>query len=391
MYEKGLEYTNQKNFIAAEECFKEGLKEDNTNSMCLNGYGAILIQKNEYLKAIDYLEKSLSYEPNNVKALSNLGLIFLIKGEIEIASSYYEKAISIDSSDPTAKNQKLKLTHIQSTLNILKENIQSIQSFVTTISKKCSHKTLQVNCDYCSEINSTINNKLDVALKSWLNLLDSYELRYLNNTELIQLINQIICRNINNLSNVYPPDIFNYPLNNWKVEKVNEILHKMLFYCKGLTIERHFEDEEEIVNIRETMEYLYYTYFNYETTRINNIYKLNFVHKIYKNKFSIYCFSDNIGIFKELPFYFNVMPFGIEQNGAKVLIKLQNDIIKPITSLSILGVKAEHSYMNQFYPNKHFIQKLTEYKSNDQTFKVDILTTVDDDDVIFDISEFFGK
>lgn len=81
----------------AELYLKQALRLHQGNPHVLKLLGVISAQRNEYSKALQYLNDSLKAFPKNSLAWSNLGNVFLELYDYQNALNAYDKSLKIDS------------------------------------------------------------------------------------------------------------------------------------------------------------------------------------------------------------------------------------------------------------------------------------------------------
>lgn len=77
----------------AEKNYKIVLRMDENYVEALNDYGALLSNRKEYGKALEYLNKALDIEPTHEEALTNMGITYGKIGDYQNAMRYIDKAI----------------------------------------------------------------------------------------------------------------------------------------------------------------------------------------------------------------------------------------------------------------------------------------------------------
>jgi predicted O-linked N-acetylglucosamine transferase (SPINDLY family) len=88
---------HQKNELSdAESIYQEILKNESNHFDALLLYGTLLVQREDFKKAVSYLEKGLSIQSDNSNLFYNLGLAYEGDGFKDKAISHYEKAIQLN-------------------------------------------------------------------------------------------------------------------------------------------------------------------------------------------------------------------------------------------------------------------------------------------------------
>lgn len=397
-YNEGIESANNKNFDYAELCFRNGIAADPNYSYSYNGIGLLYLFKKNYEEAKFYIEKALKLDPFNAKIITNLGGVYREQDKIEQAILQYEEALSNDPTYSPAITMKNRMKELLRIKGVIEDKMSALSMMVVFTKCSAGHQNIQNDCNYCNTIDSDLLKKIDSIGKLWRELFQLFNF-YLDNDRFIELLNDAnllkfvrhIVYNLNNLSIRYEKDIFNYPLDNWDNNSIVSGYQQILYNCRGFTIERYI-NAISVVDIRNMMESLYYSFLNFEKTKVENVYKITFIHKVYGNVISLYSFVDDIETLNNSPFYFNVMPLGFDNRQVIVSMRLLNGIVKPLTNNTTLGVKSEHTYVKQLYPkSKIQKQEKTKLVFNNNEIDVDILTTDNNDTLVFDISEFYGK
>ena len=94
--EKASEYSNQKNFSKAIDCYNEALKLDSNYAPALNGLGWVYQSKHEYDKAVEHFNRALAIDGNYASSWNGLGYASNYKGEYDKAIEYCQRAIDSD-------------------------------------------------------------------------------------------------------------------------------------------------------------------------------------------------------------------------------------------------------------------------------------------------------
>lgn len=98
----------KENLNKADSMSYKTIQLDPESSFNLDTYGWILYQKQEYIKAKEYIEKSLSIMPNNPEVLEHLGDIEFKLNNLQEALKNWEKAKELGSTNKNL-NEKIRL------------------------------------------------------------------------------------------------------------------------------------------------------------------------------------------------------------------------------------------------------------------------------------------
>ncbi len=95
----------------AELEYRHLLSEYPNHTLLMSCLGALLLKKNDFDRAIQYLELSFQKSPNDLAALFNCGVAYLKKEERTKALAFVEKALSLDPAFPDALTIKSIILH----------------------------------------------------------------------------------------------------------------------------------------------------------------------------------------------------------------------------------------------------------------------------------------
>ena len=98
-----LYYLKGKDFFDdAEYHFRESIKIDPKYDLAYNGYGALLMQKNQIDKAVTMFRKAIAINPKNSSYYKNLASLLYKNGEVDEAIVMYKKTVNINEKDSEA-------------------------------------------------------------------------------------------------------------------------------------------------------------------------------------------------------------------------------------------------------------------------------------------------
>lgn len=94
----GFLYESLQQYDKSELAFRKALSIDNTDTNARMSLGAVLLNKKQYLQAIEEEGKILEVEPNNARVNAIIGIAHLKMGKLDLAETYLKRSIEIDSS-----------------------------------------------------------------------------------------------------------------------------------------------------------------------------------------------------------------------------------------------------------------------------------------------------
>ena len=397
LYNEGILFANEKKYDEAIECFRKGIETDPKYSYSYNGIGNVYFLKKKYDEAIEFFDKALKIEPINSKFNTNIGICYISKNNFTNSVKYFRIALKKDPKNITAKSALNQVEEIQKYKNSFISDVYKLQDDLIFFCPK-AHDYFVIDCSFCNTLHNKIIDHFETIEKSWLKLCGSFfniEIReelftYLRKSGFLNLIITIIKR-MNTVDKYYEEDMFRYPMSEWGYNNISLVREQIVNNCLGITQNRCIENID-LIDVRNMFEDILYTFYQYKATKINNVFELYFRHKITGDSVMVFCYSENIEILDETPFYFKIMPFGIEENGVKITMSIKNKVIKLHTNNNIMGVKAEYAYMKQMFPNSNVKSQMLSTKTIDNfEVEVDILSTDNNEVVVFDISDFYGR
>lgn len=96
----GYYYNTKENYKKAMPYLQQAVAIEKDNSLYLNNYGWALSRSGQMDSAIIYLERSLSINAKYVDALSNIGICYIQKKQREKALPYFKKAYELSPNNP---------------------------------------------------------------------------------------------------------------------------------------------------------------------------------------------------------------------------------------------------------------------------------------------------
>lgn len=102
-----IHYQSPRYHPEAKSIFESILERKPTLASCLLGVGVILMEDQDYLSAVDFLEHAMKRDPDNIKVRSEHYWSRAHNGQLEIALDGLEHALELLRSAPS-KNQELK-------------------------------------------------------------------------------------------------------------------------------------------------------------------------------------------------------------------------------------------------------------------------------------------
>jgi hypothetical protein len=400
-YTIGITNGENKNYAESLNYFQKAIDIDPLYADAYTGMGTHYFFQKEIDVAKTCYERSIELDPNNVKPYFNLGLIYEYKREHQTAIDYFQKALEIDSESIKAKNAFNRAKELFNHKNNLDSYSYNLNDLVDSFNCPNGHVYLLNKCPYCESFLKNAFKEIDLIENQWTRFFLKVYSRY-NTEERTNLIELFRSNNysyivresiafLNNLDSLYAKAHFDYPMPQWDNKQIKIVWEQLIYEARGLTVDRSLENINP-EDIRNMFEWFHFSYTGYEETRIKNVYKLNFEHKIQIQISCIYCSTENIERLDNTPYYFQVMPLGICENGLLVTMSIKNGIVKIHTQDSDLGVHAEYAYLAQKYPfNDMKTQILSTKMIENILTKVDILTINGGAEIIFDISDFYGK
>lgn len=398
-YSRGVIFGNDNNNPLAELFFLKAIKIDPKFADAYNGMASYCYFTNRFEEAEKYYLNAISLNPINAKFYSNLGSFYKMQLEIEKSEINLFKALKLEPKNIIAIDGLKELESVKNyILQIRTENNKLIE-IVNLFDCPSKHEYITNDCPYCQNLLKKIAKIIDNIDSLWLQIID---IHFYTNEEFEKFINLFSIRNhryilrkiiskLNNLDKIYENDFFHYPLQQWDEKKIEAIYKQMFYDCRGF-MKSHPLKNANPVDVRNMLEGLHYTFKNYENTSIKNVFQFNFTHKVTYTNTSIYCQTEDIQLLNKVPFYFNLMPFGVEKDGVIIPMSIMNGVVKIYTNKITYGVKAEYTLMKQFFLNDQVVeQKKSIERIDNKRIVYDILKTNTDKEIIFDISDFYDK
>ena len=109
----GWAYYNKKNFIAAEQYYKEALIIEPKFSVALHGLGLTYLATGNTTEAVSYIEKAVRYSPGVPELQMDLAGAYVLLKEYVKAINIYNKVIEIAPESLMAVQAKREITRIQ--------------------------------------------------------------------------------------------------------------------------------------------------------------------------------------------------------------------------------------------------------------------------------------
>lgn len=94
----GVAHKNWGNWKRAEELFLKAINYDSQYLPALNNLGVLYLEKEEFDKAVVYLEKAIKISPSDPEIYVNIGIAFFKKGELQKARSHFEEALKLNNT-----------------------------------------------------------------------------------------------------------------------------------------------------------------------------------------------------------------------------------------------------------------------------------------------------
>ncbi|GMG87944.1 tetratricopeptide repeat-containing sulfotransferase family protein [Biformimicrobium ophioploci] len=104
LLQQGFALQKQGNFDAAEQHYHKVLAAHPHNEFALNLLGVVALRREEFDKAVSFLQRAARANSRDPDTFSNLGLAFKEQGEFEQACTAFEKALSLKPNPVTANN-----------------------------------------------------------------------------------------------------------------------------------------------------------------------------------------------------------------------------------------------------------------------------------------------
>ena len=105
----GHSYFRIYNYLSAIKYIKKSIKLKGPDELNQSFLAEVLLQSNQYEKAIKLFEKVLNINEKNINALFNLGKIYSEIGKFKIAEKYYNKIIEEEPYNFNAFYELIKL------------------------------------------------------------------------------------------------------------------------------------------------------------------------------------------------------------------------------------------------------------------------------------------
>ena len=316
---------SDKNFLDAEQLYKEALNIEPKNVNCLNYLGTLYAQTNRKKSAEEVFLKAIDLEQNSPILNNNLGNIYQEKGTYDKAIYYYKKAI-LFKPDFVHANFNLgiifyKKRDFKEALNYLKKVIQAqpnnlkCYAIIATIYKHLENFNETLNC-YKKIFELDPNNIM--ALSGSVDLFNSLNLTNLsqsNSHELLEIFTFLYKKNninhnylFNNAKNLIIFDenkteiekVINHNLNILDRNIVKVILKKEIFHLmlqKSLIRDKFLENF--LCKIRRE---ILFSYKNGNTSKIKEFYDfiLSLAEQSFLNEYIFYQTDIEINLVKKL-------------------------------------------------------------------------------------------
>jgi Tfp pilus assembly protein PilF len=400
-YTIGITHGENKNYAESLNYFQKAIDIDPLYADAYTGMGTHYFFQKEIDVAKTCYERSIELDPNNVKPYFNLGLIYEYKREYQTAIDYLQTALEIDPEYIKAKNVLNQTKELLSNKNRIDSYSYNLKEMVKSFDCPDGHTFIIKECPYCKLFYKNAVKEIDFIESQLsqfsLKVFSHYDMEERADlVEMSDLYNQsyLVRKSITGLTDLvklFENAFFDYPMPQWDIKQIRIGWEQLVYDFRGFTADRCFENINP-EDIRNMFEGFHYSYTGYEETKIKNVYKLCFEHKVKIEIFCAYCFTENIERLDNTPYYFQVMPFGVNENGLLVTMSIKNEIVKIHTQDGGLGVRAEYAYLKQKYLFSDIkTQKLSTKTIENILTKVDILTTDNGEEIIFDISDFYGK
>ena len=117
-----------KNYMRAEQCFREALAQDPAAYDALVNLGGVLINLNRLDEARQANERAISRRPNDALANSQLGLTYFELGQVEPAEKFLRRAVEIDPAH--FSHPQLVLARIHASQNKPTEAAAGLEDFL---------------------------------------------------------------------------------------------------------------------------------------------------------------------------------------------------------------------------------------------------------------------
>ena len=134
---RGKNFIQQKDFIKAIKCFKEGLKLAPDSVELWFNLGSSFLSNHKFRDAIRCFQKAIKLNTVDYIVFKLLAESYIKIGKFDEARKYYEKFLEFDPDDKEGKENLQKLTVVQ---NIIKKNISPI--YLKRISQKMEEALL---------------------------------------------------------------------------------------------------------------------------------------------------------------------------------------------------------------------------------------------------------
>jgi hypothetical protein len=182
-------------------------------------------------------------------------------------------------------------------------------------------------------------------------------------------------------------DFFHYPLEEWNAENIKNCCKQILEDCAGVVPDCAIRGLASS-DIRNTFELFHFTKTANEADK--NTFRMDFIHKIGKQKLSVYYDLSNIG--EDISEQY--LSVSVERNIIKLSVNPANGVIKIYTDDENIGVAAEYAFIRNTYPEYQVkAQRLQKMEIDGKTVSADILEIAKENEIKelrFDISGFFS-
>lgn len=108
-YRRGLILTDLGRLREAKEALETSMNDEEESIPKLFGYAAVLMQSEDYDKAIVYLKKALALMPDDEGILYRIGWCYKLKGEYKKALPYMEQVLSLNPDHPRVRHVIVEL------------------------------------------------------------------------------------------------------------------------------------------------------------------------------------------------------------------------------------------------------------------------------------------
>ncbi len=107
--ERGLQFATEKDYVQAEEAFREALRNDVGYAAAHNNLGLVLLEKKKFYESALEFKFASKLNPKATEPILNLGRLYESIGWHEAAIKQYERAIELDPNIVEASGRLAKL------------------------------------------------------------------------------------------------------------------------------------------------------------------------------------------------------------------------------------------------------------------------------------------